>query len=265
MKSAPFEGVEQLRKLKEATFLESLIGFGAAFVLFCGFFLMDFGHWIRILLTFPVCVTFVVCLSWFVYTANRPESSVSANKTTDRHEPSIQESAIVITPVIEEPAPPVQPAPELTISEKLRRLDGFQFEKLVGLIYHHRGLSLKRLGGAEPDGEVCLINESPNEKIVVQCKPWPKGNVNLRQIRALRETLTDSKLAKGVFITLKGYTRGAKQMADKHGINILSEADIIKMLEESGLLNAREVSEIFSDGMDFFPKGEKEMAARLLL
>jgi hypothetical protein len=257
--------MELQRKLKEATILESAIGFVAAFILFCWVFLMDFHHWTQILLAFPICISFVVCLGWFVYIAIHPRFPAPSNKTTGLNCPQTGDPATCKLPAIVEELQPSQPVAELTISEKLRRIDWFQFEKLIGLIYQHRGFSLKRLGAVNPDGGVCLINESPNEKFVVQCKHSLKGNVNVRHIRGFCGKLTDSKIPKGIFITLTGYTRGAKQLADKHGIHILKESDVIKMLEESGLVNAKEISELFSDEMEFCPKGEKDVVLRLLL
>lgn len=153
----------------------------------------------------------------------------------------------------------VQFIPEPTISEKLRKIDWFQFEKLIELIYEHRGFFVKRLGGANPDGGVDLIIESPTEKFVVQCKHWRKRTVGVRHIREFLGTLTDSGIPKGIFITLVGYSADAKTLADKHGIQILDEPDIVVMLVESGLIDSKEISNLFSDDRKFCPKCEKEM------
>jgi len=150
----------------------------------------------------------------------------------------------------------------LNLSEQLRKIDWFQFEKLIELIYLHRGFTVRRLGGANPDGGVDLIIESPTEKFVVQCKHWRKWSVGVRQIREFLGTLTDTKIPNGIFITLTGYSGDAKQLADKHGIQILNESDVIKMLEESGLAYSKEISELFSDLRKFCPKCESEMVLR---
>ena len=156
----------------------------------------------------------------------------------------------------------VQFVPELTISEKLRKLDWFQFEKLTELIYRQRGFSVKRLGGANPDGGVDLIVKSATEEFVVQCKEWRKWNVGVRQIREFLGTLTDTKISKGIFITLEGYSGEAKQLADKHGIQILNESDIEAMLVESGLMYSKEISTLFSEKRKFCPKCENEMVLK---
>jgi restriction system protein len=121
---------------------------------------------------------------------------------------------------------------------------------------------VKRQGGANPDGGVDLIIESPNEKFVVQCKQWRKWTVGVRHIREFLGTLTDSGISKGIFITLAGFSNDARQLADKHGIQILGESDIVRMLEESALIYSKEISMLLSDEGKFCPKCESEMVLR---
>ena len=149
-----------------------------------------------------------------------------------------------------------------TISEQIRKIDWFQFEKLVELIYRQRGYSVQRLGGANADGGVDLLLEKENLKSVVQCKHWRSRQIGVRHIREFLGTLTDSKIPNGIFITLTGYSDEAKQLADKHGIQILKESDVIQMLEGSGLKNSPEVMELFSDSRKFCPKCERQMVLR---
>jgi hypothetical protein len=151
---------------------------------------------------------------------------------------------------------------EQTISEGLKKIDWFQFEKLVELIYQHRGFAVTRLGGANPDGGVDLILKSKAEETIVQCKHWRKQMVGVRDIREFLGTLTDQKIAKGIFVTLAGYTEDARQLADKHGIQTYKETDILNMLEETGLTNCKEISELFSDETKICPKCENEMVLR---
>ena len=154
------------------------------------------------------------------------------------------------------------PVKELTISEKLRRIDWFQFEKLIELIYRQYGCSVQRLGGANPDGGVDLIVETATDKFVVQCKQWKKWTVGVRQIREFLGTMTDSKIPNGIYITLSCYTGDAKQLADKHGIHILNESDVIRMLEENGLIQSPEIAALLADTRKFCPKCENELVVR---
>ena len=154
------------------------------------------------------------------------------------------------------------PSRELTISEQLRKIDWFQFEKLTELIYRQYGCSVQRLGGANPDGGVDLIVETATDKFVVQCKQWKKWTVGVRQIREFLGTLTDSKIPNGIYITLSGYTGDAKQLADKHGIQILNETDVVRMLEENGLIHSPEIAALLSETRKFCPKCENELVVR---
>ena len=121
-------------------------------------------------------------------------------------------------------------APDKTLPEKLRAIDWFQFEKLVAAIYEAKSYTVTRLGGANPDGGVDLIVENPATKFVVQCKQWKNWKVGVRQIREFLGTLTDCGVRKGVFITLQGYSEEAKELAARHGIELVDEQELLKLL-----------------------------------
>ena len=147
-------------------------------------------------------------------------------------------------PVIEISPSPVRPVPEPTISEKLRKIDWFQFEKLIEMIYRHCGFAVERSGGANPDGGVDMVVTSAAEKFVVQCKHWRTWKVGVKEIREFLGALTDTGIKRGVFITSNSYTGDARQLAAKHGIEILDKSDLIRMLEKTGLMYSQEVSEL---------------------
>src|ERR1039458_2175834 len=249
------------RKSREADIIEPVIGLiGLGLLLW--FISPGFRFLIQILLLVSIVIFLLAIAIWPGFKIFKPESP-SPTFRTFTFNPYQNENPIRNKPpTIGEEIQYAQHVPELTISEKLRKIDWFQFEKLIELIYKHRGFSVKRLGGANPDGGVDLIIESPNEKFIVQCKHWRKWIVGVRNIREFLGTLTDSRIPKGIFIRLTGYSGDAKQLADKHGIQILNESDVIKMLEESGLMYAKEISELFSDERKLCPKCEKEMILR---
>jgi restriction system protein len=256
-----FNGMGRRKESTEAAVFESVAGFAALVLSLC-FFLPEFRHWVQIGLAFLVIISVPAFVIWLVFKINEREPSASAFRASAFKPHQTNARSSDHAPTIDEESRYARRVPELTISEKLRKIDWFQFEKLVELIYQHRGFSVKRLGGANPDGGVDLIVESPDEKFVVQCKHWRKWTVGVRNIRAFIGTLTDSGIPKGIFITLMGYSGEAKQLADKHGIQILNESDVIKMLEESGLIYSKEISELFSDTRKFCPKCESEMVLR---
>jgi hypothetical protein len=206
----------------------------------------------RAFIILALCVAFVGFTIWISYRLTVQKSKRSQMLETSAR--PVESKNFKISP---EPLPNIP-----TLSEQLHKIDWFQFEKLVELIYRHRGYSVKRLGGANPDGGVDLIIESPAEKFVVQCKQWKKWYVGVRQIREFLGTLADAKIQNGIFITLKGYSNDAKALAAKHGIKTLNEADVVKLLEESGLRYSPEISELLSDCRKFCPKCEKTLVLR---
>ena len=243
---------------KEFRIIEPATGL-AVLALFLYFFSPDFRAGIQIVFAFVV----IAFLVWLAFAFIKPEPPSPTFKTFTFDPGQKEISAREKRPNVSvEDLPPAQRASESNISESLRRIDWYQFEKLVGLIYQHRGFQVKRLGGANADGGVDLIVESPTESFVVQCKHWRSWNVGVRHIREFLGTLTDSKVEKGIFITLAGYSNETRQLAEKHGIQILNESDIIKMLEDSGLIHSKEISKLFSDDRKICPKCENEMVLR---
>jgi len=149
-----------------------------------------------------------------------------------------------------------------SLQERLRAIDWFQFEKLVEILYRQRGYDVERLGGANPDGGIDLIVERDGERVAVQCKHWRREDVKLAQMREFLGALTDSGISKGVFVTLEGFTTDAKQLAIKHGIEIVNEGNLVTLISELDTSGKAEVSVLFSDKRKFCPKCESEMVLR---
>jgi len=229
------------RQSKDAAFAEAIGGLVILVVL--GW---TFSPQFRALIVLIICIAFACLAAWICYRLIKRKSQQPFERGIEWETPENLASN----------------SAEPTLSEQLRKIDWFQFEKLIELIYLHRGYSVKRLGGANPDGGVDLIIESATEKFIVQCKHWRKWSVGVRHIREFLGAMADSEIPNGIFITLTGYSGDAKQLADKHGIQILNESDIIQMLEDSGLADSQEVVELFSDSRKFCPKCEREMVLR---
>jgi hypothetical protein len=262
MKPAVFCKMARRRKSKEGAVFEAVTGI-AGLVLFLWFFVPGFRQLALFSLAIFAAVCVVLLIVWMVYSTIKPEPDsptfrtfTSAPYQTERSIHRNQPAGAV------EELRPVEHPPEPTISEKLRKIDWFQFEKLIELIYQHKGYTVERSGGANPDGGIDLIVESPDGKYAIQCKQWRRWTVGVKQIREFLGALTDSQISNGIYITLVGYTYAAKNMADKHGIQILNETDLIEMIETSGHLDSKEICALFSDERKFCPKCEDEMVLR---
>jgi HJR/Mrr/RecB family endonuclease len=260
MKLANIFGMGRRRKSKEAALFESIAGLlGVGLLLYL--ISPGFRSVIQIIMLLVVVVVLIGLVVWIFGKLMKDEPS-TAFKVIYADTDNFKSTVSCNIPVAKKEAKPTRTVPKLTISENLRKIDWYQFEKLIELIYRHRGFSVKRLGGANPDGGVDLIVTSSTEKFVVQCKHWRKWTVGVRHIREFLGTLTDSGVSKGVFITLTGYSGDARQLAEKHGIQILNETDVIQMLEKSGLTYSREISELFNDERKICPKCEQKMVLR---
>jgi len=146
--------------------------------------------------------------------------------------------------------------------EQMRSIDWFQFEKLVALAYRNLGYTVTRRGGAYPDGGIDLVVEKDGQRSAVQCKQWKKWNVGVKAVREFLGALTDAGIENGIFITLRGYTGEAKQLAGKHGIEIVNEVGLTGMLEDTGARFDPEVQSILDDTRKFCPRCEAEMVMR---
>jgi hypothetical protein len=147
--------------------------------------------------------------------------------------------------------------------EQLRSIDWFQFEKLLGHIYQKQGYSVTRRGGANPDGGIDLIIQKDGQCAAVQCKQWKAWNVGVKTVREFLGALTDAGIQKGKLVTLRGYTGEARQLAEKHGIEIVNEAGLTQMIESTDAQYDPEVLELLHDTRKFCPKCEREMVIRV--
>lgn len=154
--------------------------------------------------------------------------------------------------------------PETTpdLNKQLRSMDWFQFEKMVALVYRRLGYTVTRRGGANPDGGIDLLIEKDSQRSAVQCKQWKTWNVGVKAMREFLGALTDAGIQKGIFITLCGYSGDAKQLAEKHGIEIVNEVGLAKMIESTGAQFDPEAQAILTDTRKFCPKCEAEMVLR---
>jgi len=160
------------------------------------------------------------------------------------------------------PPSPKKPVDTAQLIEKVRSIDWFQFEKLVVLTYRKLGYTVCRRGGANPDGGIDLLIRKDGQTSAVQCKQWRNAEVGVRHLREFLGALTDAKIQKGIFVTLRDYSDAAKQLAEKHRIEILDETGLARMLESTAVMSSPEAERLLSDERKVCPKCEHEMVLR---
>jgi restriction system protein len=122
---------------------------------------------------------------------------------------------------------------ELTPSQKLSKIDWFQFEKVIEAVFISKGFSTIRTGGANPDQGVDLFVEKDGVKSAVQCKHWQKWKVDVKDIREFLGALTDHKFSHGYFVADTEFTEAAKLLAQKHKITLWGEVEIGEALNQA--------------------------------
>ena len=156
--------------------------------------------------------------------------------------------------------PEPQTPPDLV--EQLNLVDWFQFEKVVALVYEKLGYFVTRSGGANPDGGIDLLLEKDGQKLAVQCKQWKTWNVGVKSVREFVGAMHIAGIPKGIFVTLRGYTGPAKQLADEQGIEILNATGLAKILESTQAHLDYKFLELLDDTQKYCPKCESEMVLR---
>ncbi len=79
---------------------------------------------------------------------------------------------------------------------------------------------------------------------------------------AFNPIVSPFEAARFILITLCGYTGEAKQLADKHGIQILNETGLTHLLQSTDAASDPEVLALLRDTRKFCPKCESQMLLR---
>jgi restriction system protein len=85
----------------------------------------------------------------------------------------------------------------------VRRLDWFQFEKLIALLFDAEGFVVQCYGGANADGGIDLIATKGGITFGVQCQHWKSRRVGIKEVRAFAAALHDRDLQRGFLVTLE--------------------------------------------------------------
>ena len=165
------------------------------------------------------------------------------------------------SPRISGPDPATSRTPD-PLMEQLRSLGWLQFERVVALIYHKQGYGVTRHGGMNARKGIDLVIDKEGTRTGVQCGHWRKHSVGVKAVREFLAALAGTGIGGGLFITPGGFTRDAKQLADRHGIGLLNETDLLHMIEATDAKLDPVVLEILRDTREICPRCEREMVLR---
>jgi restriction system protein len=117
----------------------------------------------------------------------------------------------------------------------LRRLDGQEFEWLVGELFRREGWAVVERGRQDAgDGNIDLeLTRGPDRRLV-QCKRWTAKWVGVDEIRSFTGTLSAENLAPsaGIFVTLRGYTQQSRDLAAKSGLELVEGPALFDRVEK---------------------------------
>lgn len=149
------------------------------------------------------------------------------------------------------------------LEAKLQAIDWYQFEKLITALFEAEDHRVHRKGGAHPDGGIdMIVRTSEGAETLIQCKHWKAWNVGVRHIRELMGSMMASGIHAAIFITLRGYTREAKEFSEQHNIVILDGKDVLQMIREVKPDLQAKILGYLNAGEKCCPKCESPMVLR---
>jgi restriction system protein len=103
-----------------------------------------------------------------------------------------------------------------------------QVELLIGEIHRRAGYTVELSAGLGSDNGIDLTLRRNTETVLVQCKHWKTLRVTEREMREFYGAMASSASPRGIFVTMGGVTRGAREFAESKGIDLIDR----KTLEE---------------------------------
>jgi restriction system protein len=103
----------------------------------------------------------------------------------------------------------------------IARLSLQDFMTLVGEGFRHRGFSVTKRGGAEPDGGIDLVLTRGHERFLVQCKQWNAQSVSVSVVRELHGAMTAEGAVGGFAVTLGAFSVDSKRFASGRNIELI--------------------------------------------
>jgi hypothetical protein len=158
-------------------------------------------------------------------------------------------------------SPPPSSRPRVTVQD-LEKVDWFQFEKIMALLFEARGNRVDVRGGANPDGGIDLIVYRATEKTAVQCKHWV-WKVGVRHFRDFFGGMKSEGFERGIFVALSGCTNEAREFAARNNITIIEQPQIGRMLQEADVETLREIRSLADDPTKHCPKCGAPMVLRV--
>jgi len=107
-----------------------------------------------------------------------------------------------------------------------------------------------------------MIIQKDGSSTAIQCKQWRTRQVGVRTVREFLGAMTDSRIGHGQISTLCGFTEEARQLAEKHGIEMLLELELARLLQSIDAGHNGKLQSVLNDTAKYCPKCEAETVLR---
>ena len=144
-----------------------------------------------------------------------------------------------------------------TILAALEQVDWYQFERFCAALLRSDGYEVVRKGSAHADGDVDLIAEKGDERILVQCKHWRTREVKENVLHGLLGGMTQFQVNRAAIYTLKGFTKAAGRFAAKHSIQLYDGEALAA--RAAAHLTPKQIHEVLNSELHHCPKCEAPM------
>jgi HJR/Mrr/RecB family endonuclease len=112
------------------------------------------------------------------------------------------------------------------------RLTPSEFELYVATLFQTRGYRVQLVGGPG-DGGIDIWLEKNGEQAIAQCKQYTNKKVDVTAIQKFADVLTQSRAARGYFVTTSFFTGPARQRASRLPITLTDRDALIHWLKEA--------------------------------
>lgn len=137
-------------------------------------------------------------------------------------------------PVAQEAGTPQQADadPIMALQGRLRSIDWYQFEKLVGAVFEGRGHAVTRRGNNESSDPVDLVAVRHGRKCSIQCCHWQAWPVRPDAIRELSRARMADGSVDAVLVAIPGFTPAARELAGQLQIELVDAGMLIHWIRE---------------------------------
>lgn len=159
---------------------------------------------------------------------------------------------------------PVDLNPASELHGRLKSIDWYQFEKLVGAVFEGRGHTVTRRGNDKSSDPVDLVAERHGRKCLIQCCHWQAWPVRPDTVRELVRARAAEGSVDAVLVAVPGFTPAARELAGQLRIELVDAEMLIHWVRELRFSNAWPAIQKALDARDkTCPRCESPMVERV--